>query len=159
RAHHRILTKEELLEEIKIAHDRQEKIVMTNGCFDIIHKGHVSYLEAARRLGDRLIVALNSDASVKRIKGPERPIMDEESRASVLASLSSVDWVVLFDEDTPESLINELLPDILVKGSDYEVSDIKGAEAVLNNGGEVKLIDFIDGYSTTKAINKIKQLS
>ena len=85
--------------------------------------------------------------------------MDEESRASVLASLSSVDWVVLFDEDTPESLINELLPDILVKGSDYEVSDIKGAEAVLNNGGEVKLIDFIDGYSTTKAINKIKQLS
>ena len=159
RAHHQILTKKELLEEIRIAHEKQEKVVMTNGCFDLLHKGHVLYLEAARRLGDRLIVALNSDASVKRLKGENRPIMDESSRALVLASLSSVDWVVIFDEDTPEALIEALLPDILVKGGDYKVDEIKGAPAVLRNGGEVKLIDFVDGYSTTKAIEKIQTRS
>lgn len=159
RAHHQILTKKELIEEIRIAHEKQEKIVMTNGCFDLLHKGHVLYLEAARRLGDRLIVALNSDASVKRLKGEDRPIMNESSRALVLASLSSVDWVVIFDDDTPEALIETLLPDVLVKGGDYTIEEIKGAPAVLKNGGEVKLIDFIEGYSTTKAIEKIRSLS
>ena len=128
---------------------------MTNGCFDLLHKGHVTYLNEARKLGDRLIVALNSDESVQRLKGSNRPIMDQDSRATVLASLSAVDWVIVFDDDTPEALISELLPDILVKGSDYTVEQIAGAEAVLNNGGAVKLLSFVDGYSTTQAIQKI----
>ncbi len=159
RAHHQVLTLDELLEEVKEARSKGEIIVMTNGCFDLLHRGHVLYLEEARKLGHRLIVALNSDASVRRLKGEERPIMDEVSRATVMATLSSVDWVVLFDEDSPEKLIEQILPDILVKGSDYRVEDIMGAEAVLANGGRVELIDLIDGYSTTKAVEKIKKTS
>lgn len=156
RPHNLVLTKEELLHEVKQAKMNNETVVMTNGCFDILHRGHVKYLEEASKLGHHLIVALNSDASVKRIKGENRPIMDEKSRATVLASLASVAWVTIFDEETPESLINAVLPDVLVKGSDYEVDEIAGAEAVINNGGRVELIDFVDGYSTTNAINKIK---
>ncbi len=156
RPHNLVLTKEELLHEVKQAKMNNETIVMTNGCFDILHRGHVKYLEEASKLGHHLIVALNSDASVKRIKGENRPIMDEKSRATVLASLASVAWVTIFDEETPESLIHAVLPDVLVKGSDYEVHEIAGAEAVINHGGRVELIDFIDGYSTTQAINKIK---
>lgn len=155
RAHHLVLTLDELKHELNKARTNNESIVMTNGCFDLLHKGHVTYLNEARKLGDRLIVALNSDASVQRLKGSNRPIMDQDSRATVLASLSAVDWVIVFDEDTPEALISELLPDILVKGSDYTVEQIAGAEAVLNNGGAVKLLSFVDGYSTTQAIQKI----
>lgn len=155
RAHHLVLTLDELKDELNHARANNETIVMTNGCFDLLHKGHVTYLNEARKLGDRLIVALNSDASVKRLKGENRPIMDEDSRATVLASLSAVDWVILFENDTPEIIIRELLPDILVKGSDYSVEQIAGAQAVLDNGGSVKLLSFVDGYSTTKAIEKI----
>lgn len=155
RAHHLVLTLDELKDELKSARANNETVVMTNGCFDLLHKGHVTYLNEARKLGDRLIVALNSDASVKRLKGENRPIMDESSRATVLASLSAVDWVIMFDDNTPESVITELLPDILVKGSDYTVEQIAGAQAVLDNGGAVKLLSFVDGYSTTKAIEKI----
>ena len=155
RAHHLVLTLDELKDELKTARANNETVVMTNGCFDLLHKGHVTYLNEARKLGDRLIVALNSDASVKRLKGENRPIMDESSRATVLASLSAVDWVIMFDDDTPESVIKELLPDILVKGSDYTIDQIAGAQAVLDNGGSVKLLSFVDGYSTTKAIEKI----
>ncbi|WP_077928500.1 bifunctional D-glycero-beta-D-manno-heptose-7-phosphate kinase/D-glycero-beta-D-manno-heptose 1-phosphate adenylyltransferase HldE [Wohlfahrtiimonas populi] len=155
RAHHLVLTLDELKDELKNARANNETVVMTNGCFDLLHKGHVTYLNEARKLGDRLIVALNSDASVKRLKGENRPIMDESSRATVLASLSAVDWVIMFDDDTPESVITELLPDILVKGSDYTLEQIAGAQAVLDNGGAVKLLSFVDGYSTTKAIEKI----
>ena len=155
RAHHLVLTLDELKDELKNARANNETVVMTNGCFDLLHKGHVTYLNEARKLGDRLIVALNSDASVKRLKGENRPIMDESSRATVLASLSAVDWVIMFDDDTPESVITELLPDILVKGSDYTVEQIAGAQAVLDSGGAVKLLSFVDGYSTTKAIEKI----
>ncbi|MGL4674572.1 MAG: bifunctional D-glycero-beta-D-manno-heptose-7-phosphate kinase/D-glycero-beta-D-manno-heptose 1-phosphate adenylyltransferase HldE [Wohlfahrtiimonas sp.] len=155
RAHHLVLTVDELKDELKNARANNETIVMTNGCFDLLHKGHVTYLNEARKLGDRLIVALNSDASVKRLKGENRPIMDEDSRATVLASLSAVDWVVMFNDDTPEAVIKELLPDILVKGSDYTVEQIAGAQSVLDNGGAVKLLSFVNGYSTTKAIEKI----
>ncbi|MBS7816923.1 bifunctional D-glycero-beta-D-manno-heptose-7-phosphate kinase/D-glycero-beta-D-manno-heptose 1-phosphate adenylyltransferase HldE [Wohlfahrtiimonas chitiniclastica] len=159
RAHHLVLTLDELQVELKAARANNETIVMTNGCFDILHKGHVTYLNEARQLGDRLIVALNSDRSIKALKGDNRPIMDQESRATVLASLSAVDWVIIFDEETPENLINALLPDVLVKGSDYTVDQIAGANAVLNNGGRVELLSFVDGYSTTKAIEKIKHNS
>ena len=155
RPHNLVLSKEALLHEVKRAKMNNETIVMTNGCFDLLHRGHVKYLEEASKLGHHLIVALNSDDSVKRLKGELRPIMDETSRATVLASLSSVAWVTLFDEDTPESLINAVLPDVLVKGSDYTVDQIAGADAVISNGGRVELIDFVDGYSTSKAIEKI----
>jgi D-beta-D-heptose 7-phosphate kinase/D-beta-D-heptose 1-phosphate adenosyltransferase len=156
RAHHLIVSKESLKSAMREAKQNGETVVMTNGCFDLLHKGHVTYLEQARKLGQRLIVALNSDASITRLKGDSRPIMDESSRATVLASLSSVDWVVIFEEDTPQSLIEYLLPDVLVKGGDYEISTIAGADAVIQNGGSVEIIDLVAGYSTSNAVNKIK---
>lgn len=134
-----------------------QKVVFTNGCFDILHLGHVDYLEKAARLGDRLVVGLNTDASVSRFKGEGRPIQDQDSRARILASLQFVDLVVLFDEDTPLELISELLPDILVKGSDYLAENIVGAEVVWKHGGVVETIDFVPGYSTTRIIEKIKK--
>ncbi len=134
-----------------------QKVVFTNGCFDILHLGHVDYLEKAARLGDRLVVGVNTDASVSRFKGEGRPIQDQDSRARILASLQFVDLVVLFDEDTPLELISELLPDILVKGSDYLAENIVGAEVVLKHGGVVETIDFVPGYSTTRIIEKIKK--
>lgn len=158
RAHHQVLALDELLEEVAKARAQNEIIVMTNGCFDILHRGHVLYLEAARKLGHRLIVALNSDASVRRLKGENRPVMDEVSRATVMATLASVDWVILFDEDDPAHLIETIQPDILVKGDDYAIHQIKGADSVLANGGRVELIKLIDGYSTTRAIEKIQAL-
>ena len=133
-----------------------KKIVFTNGCFDILHMGHVDYLEKARNLGDKLIIGLNTDNSVSRFKGSERPIQDQHSRARVMAALSSVDAVVLFDEDNPLELISALLPDILVKGSDYLAENIVGADVVKKNGGEVKIIDFVSGYSTSNIVKKIK---
>ncbi|QLB21266.1 bifunctional heptose 7-phosphate kinase/heptose 1-phosphate adenyltransferase [Vespertiliibacter pulmonis] len=137
---------------------RGEKIVMTNGCFDILHPGHVSYLENARKLGDRLIVAVNTDASVKRLKGESRPINDLQARMAVLAGLASVDWVVPFCEDTPQRLIAELLPDLLVKGGDYQPEEIAGSKEVWANGGEVRVLNFENGCSTSNVIKKIQGL-
>lgn len=133
------------------------KVVFTNGCFDILHLGHVDYLEKAAGLGNRLVIGLNTDDSVSRFKGPERPIQDQNSRARILSSLQFVDMVVLFDEDTPLELISSLIPDVLVKGSDYLAENIVGAEVVKKNGGEVKTIDFVSGYSTSRIIEKIKK--
>lgn len=144
---------------VKSAKTRGEKIVMTNGCFDILHPGHVSYLENARKLGDRLIVAVNSDTSVKRLKGENRPINSLIARMAVLAGLSSVDWVVAFSEDTPQRLIGDLLPDLLVKGGDYKAEEIAGSQEVWANGGEVRVLNFENGYSTSKVVEKIQQLS
>nr|MCU0369523.1 D-glycero-beta-D-manno-heptose 1-phosphate adenylyltransferase [Cyclobacteriaceae bacterium] len=121
------------------------KVVFTNGCFDIIHLGHVDYLEKARNLGDKLVLGLNTDDSVSRFKGPDRPLQDQHSRARVLAAFQFIDLVVLFNEDTPLNLISELLPDILVKGSDYLTENIVGADVVKRNGGVVKTIDFVSG--------------
>jgi len=129
--------------------------VMTNGCFDILHAGHVAYLEQAKRLGDRLIVAVNDDASIGRLKGPTRPINPLNRRMQVLAGLGAVDWVVPFSDDTPQALIEAVLPDILVKGGDYRPEDIAGGEAVIASGGEVKVLGFEDGVSTTAMISSI----
>ena len=131
------------------------KIVFTNGCFDILHLGHITYLEQAKTKGDILIVGLNSDASVKRLKGTERPIKDEQSRASILAALSSVDLVIVFKEDTPIDLIQAVKPDVLVKGGDYKKEDIVGADFVEGLGGRVEIIPFLQGHSSTDLINKL----
>jgi len=134
--------------------NNKETIVFTNGCFDIIHLGHIKYLAQAASLGSKLIIGLNSDASVKRLKGNDRPINNQYARSFVLAALFMVDAVIIFEEDTPEILIKNISPDILVKGGDYEEKNIVGAEFVKNNGGEIQIISFIEGYSTTKIINK-----
>ncbi len=131
------------------------KIVFTNGCFDILHLGHITYLEEAKAKGDILVVGLNSDDSVKRLKGPERPIKDEKSRASILAALSSVDVVIIFEDDTPISLIKAVQPDILVKGGDYKKQQIVGADFVECTGGQVVIIPFLEGHSSTDLINKL----
>ncbi|WP_227369250.1 bifunctional D-glycero-beta-D-manno-heptose-7-phosphate kinase/D-glycero-beta-D-manno-heptose 1-phosphate adenylyltransferase HldE [Halomonas sp. M20] len=144
-----------LIEAVKAAQIRGERVVMTNGCFDILHAGHVAYLEQARRLGDRLIVAVNDDASIAQLKGPRRPINPLKRRMQVLSGLGAVDWVVAFSEDTPARLIEALLPDILVKGGDYQPEEIAGGEAVIANGGEVRVLDFEDGVSTTAMIETI----
>ena len=134
-----------------------KKVVMTNGCFDILHRGHVSYLEEARSLGDILVVALNSDSSVKKLKGQNRPINKLEDRAIVLASLSSVDFIISFEEETPLSLYEEILPDILVKGGDYQSDNMVGANEIIKAGGEVKILEHIDGFSTTALIEHISK--
>jgi D-glycero-beta-D-manno-heptose 1-phosphate adenylyltransferase len=134
------------------------KVVFTNGCFDILHAGHVRYLAAARSLGDRLVVGLNSDASVRRLKGPKRPVASEDDRAEVLSALAAVDAVTLFDDDTPESLIGLLLPDILVKGADWPVDKIAGAKAVVENGGSVLTVPLLEGRSTSGIIETIVHL-
>ncbi len=146
--------KAELLRKLNIYRFQDKKIVFTNGCFDILHRGHVEYLAQAANLGSVLIIGLNSDNSVKRLKGENRPVQDEEGRAVVLASLAFVTHVVLFDEDTPYELINEIKPDILVKGSDYKEDEIVGADIVKAAGGKVVTIDFIEGYSTSKILEK-----
>lgn len=133
-----------------------EKIVFTNGCFDIIHKGHVSYLAKARDLGTKLILGLNTDESVKRLKGANRPVKELESRALTVASFEYIDLVIPFSEDTPLKVISTLLPDVLVKGGDYKIDDIVGAKEVTANGGTVQTIDFVDGFSTTNYFNKLK---
>jgi len=145
---------ESLLSE---ARARGERIVMTNGCFDILHAGHVAYLEEAKALGDRLVVAVNDDASVSRLKGPTRPITPLEDRMAVLAGLAAVDWVVPFSEDTPASLIERLLPDVLVKGGDYRADDVAGGKAVITNGGEVRILSFREGRSTSALIDAIRR--
>ena len=139
--------------------DLNQPIVFTNGCFDILHRGHITYLETARNLGNSLIVGVNTDASVKRQnKGSNRPINNQEDRQAILAALACVDAVVVFDEDTPLRLITAISPDILVKGGDWEVENIVGAEHVLNNGGKVHSIDFEHDRSTTQLINKIRSV-
>ena len=147
------------LNELKLvvrqSRERGERIIMTNGCFDILHAGHVAYLEEAKSLGDRLIVAVNDDASVRRLKGEKRPINALEDRLLVLAGLAAVDWVIPFSGDTPASLIAELLPDVLVKGGDYKPEDIAGAKDVLRNGGEVRVLAFRDGHSSSRIIDKL----
>lgn len=140
----------------KFLKDNQDKrIVFTNGCFDIIHRGHVTYLNEARKLGDLLVVGVNSDASVKRLKGPERPINAEKDRAYVLAQLKAVDFTEIFTEDTPLNLILKVKPKILVKGGDWKIDQIVGAKEVIADGGDVFSLNFVDGYSTTSIINKI----
>lgn len=131
------------------------KVVFTNGCFDVLHRGHVEYLAKAKSMGDILVVGLNTDASVRRLKGETRPINEERARALVLAALEVVDKVILFSEDTPYQLITDVLPDILVKGADYTIDKIVGADVVLAHGGEVKTIDFVEGYSSSSIIRKM----
>lgn len=151
-----VMTEDELKEEVRKARLRGEKIVMTNGCFDILHAGHVSYLANARKLGDRLVVAVNSDESVKQLKGESRPINPLRQRMIVLGALESVDWVVPFVEQTPQRLISNILPDVLVKGGDYKPEDIAGGKEVIEAGGTVEVLNFEDGCSTTNIINAIK---
>lgn len=146
------------LDIIRSWKDQGLKIVFTNGCFDIIHRGHVDYLQKAASFGDRLIVGLNSDASVKRLKGPERPVQQEEDRKAILASLRFVDLVIIFDEDTPLELIKSVEPEILVKGGDYSFDTIVGAQEVTASGGEVKVVPLTQGKGTTDIIKKIRLL-
>ncbi len=133
-----------------------DKVAFTNGCFDILHLGHLDYLGKAADLGDKLIIGLNTDASVQRLKGPSRPINNQEARAQMLAALSFVDAVILFNEDTPYELIKTIQPDVLVKGADYSVKEIVGHDIVLAKGGEVIPIDLLEGYSTTDIIEKLQ---
>ncbi|NMP25760.1 bifunctional D-glycero-beta-D-manno-heptose-7-phosphate kinase/D-glycero-beta-D-manno-heptose 1-phosphate adenylyltransferase HldE [Rahnella sp. SAP-1] len=151
-----VMSEEELQLAVNLARQRGEKVVMTNGIFDILHAGHVSYLANARKLGDRLIVAVNSDASTKRLKGETRPVNPLAQRMAVLAALGAVDWVVSFEEDTPRRLIAGILPDLLVKGGDYQPHQIAGCDEVWAAGGEVKVLNFEDGLSTTRIINQIR---
>jgi D-beta-D-heptose 7-phosphate kinase/D-beta-D-heptose 1-phosphate adenosyltransferase len=151
-----VMTEAGLKEAVALARQRGEKVVMTNGIFDILHAGHVSYLANARKLGDRLIVAVNSDASTKRLKGETRPVNALQNRMIVLGALGAVDWVVAFEEDTPQRLIAGILPDLLVKGGDYKPEQIAGSKEVWANGGEVRVLNFEDGLSTTGIINQIK---
>jgi D-beta-D-heptose 7-phosphate kinase / D-beta-D-heptose 1-phosphate adenosyltransferase len=152
----RVLPEEQLLLAVEDARAHGERIVMTNGCFDILHAGHVAYLAQARRLGERLIVAVNDDESVRRLKGPGRPVNTTERRMAVLAGLESVDWVVPFSEDTPERLICAVRPDCLVKGGDYRPEEIAGYDCVIANGGEVRVLAYEEGCSTTHIISKIR---
>lgn len=152
-----ILSEEELMEALADARAHGEKIIMTNGCFDILHAGHIQYLQQAKSLGKRLIVAVNDDNSVKLLKGPQRPLNSLMGRMTILAGLRSVDWVVPFSEATPERLISRVMPDVLVKGGDYQVEQIAGAQAVLAGGGQVQILDFLPGFSTTGLIHKIQE--
>ncbi|MCX7123371.1 MAG: bifunctional D-glycero-beta-D-manno-heptose-7-phosphate kinase/D-glycero-beta-D-manno-heptose 1-phosphate adenylyltransferase HldE [Gammaproteobacteria bacterium] len=152
-----VLDEKTLKRYVKDAQHKGEVVVMTNGCFDILHAGHVDYLTEARKLGDRLVIAVNSDESVSRLKGPHRPINNLADRMKILAALDGVDWVIPFSEETPECLIGEILPDILVKGADYEIHQIAGGKAVLKNGGQVKTIALTPDRSTTATIQKMQQ--
>ena len=151
-----VLAQEQLQIAVKLAQHRGEKVVMTNGCFDILHAGHVSYLNTAREQGQRLIVAVNSDQSVRDLKGKGRPVNPVDRRMAVLAGLGSVDWVIEFTEDTPQRLISEILPDLLVKGGDYKPEEIAGGAEVIANGGEVRVLQFEEGCSTTEIIKIIR---
>jgi len=147
---------EELLKKVKEWKTTGDRIVFTNGCFDLIHPGHVDYLNRARDLGDRLVIGVNTDASVSDLKGPHRPIQHESGRMQVLASLACTDGLVLFSEETPKRLIEEVMPDVLVKGGDYTIETIVGAREVMANGGKVQVISFLEGYSTSALEKKIK---
>jgi len=151
----KLLSRIDAHDQVKEWQRQGSKVVFTNGCFDILHAGHVGYLAEARRMGERLVVGLNSDASVRRIKGPLRPVCPESDRAAVLSALEAVDLVTIFDEETPEKLIETLLPDILVKGADWPVEKIAGARAVLKHGGSVLNVPLLEGRSTSALIEKI----
>ena len=155
---HKIYTREELVRECQVWRATGKKLVFTNGCFDILHHGHLDLLARAADLGNILILALNTDSSVQRLKGPERPITNENDRAFQAASLLCVDAVCLFEEDTPEELIKLLKPDVLVKGGDYTIENIVGAGFVQSYGGHVEIIPFVAGYSTSSIIDRIKKL-
>ena len=150
-----LVGRSELKEMVAESHERNERVVMTNGCFDVLHAGHVAYLEEAKSIGDRLIVAVNDDDSVRRLKGDSRPINMLEDRLLVLAGLAAVDWVVSFADDTPAELIADVLPDVLVKGGDYKPEEIAGAKSVLKNGGEVRILAYRDGQSSSRIIDKL----
>lgn len=152
---HKILSREELLR--RYGAPRNDRVVFTNGCFDILHRGHVTYLTQARALGDRLVVGINTDHSVRRLKGAGRPVVAEDDRAYVLAALACVDAVTLFDEDTPRQLIEALLPDVLVKGGDYAPEQVVGREVVERHGGRLVLIPFVEGRSTTRILHRIQK--
>ena len=152
----KILNGESLEERLNLWRKEGKTIVFSNGCFDILHRGHVEYLSKAADLGDILIIGLNTDASVKRIKGPSRPVNDEKARAVVLAALEFVDAIMFFDEDTPYNLIKNVQPDVLVKGKDYKAEDIVGYDIVINKGGKVETIELVEGFSTTKTIEKMQ---
>ncbi len=145
------------IEKINNWKEQGKKIVFTNGCFDILHCGHIKYLQEAKSLGDKLVLGLNSDNSVRRLKGKERPVNPQVCRAEILAALEVVDMVIIFDEDTPLTIIENILPNILVKGGDWKIEDIVGSDVVLGNGGEVKSLSFLQGFSTTSIIEKIKK--
>ena len=152
----KVVSQDQALKELKAWREKNKKIIFTNGCFDIIHPGHIDYLSQARDLGDILVLGLNTDQSVRRLnKGSNRPINDERTRAYVLAGLASVDLIVFFDEETPYNLIKLLQPNVLVKGNDYEVDKIIGFDILKENGGEVITIPFLEGYSTSSLIKKI----
>ncbi len=151
----KIVSRDEATQRIAKWHAEGQRVVFTNGCFDIVHLGHIDYLEKARALGDKLVLGLNTDASVSCIKGPLRPVVNEQARARLMAALQFVDLVTLFGEPTPLELIETLRPDILVKGDDYTVSTIVGADFVLGNGGRVETIALVPGYSTSALIQKI----
>lgn len=153
--HEKIQTADTLRQTLADWRAAGQKIVFTNGCFDLLHFGHLHYLADARDLGDRLVVGLNSAASVRRLKGPTRPINDEHTRTHALAALQFVDAVVIFEDDTPLELIRAVMPDVLVKGGDWRPEQIVGADLVLANGGEVRSLPFVDGYSTTSLEQKI----
>ena len=154
----RIFDRQHMVRECGVWRASGKKIVFTNGCFDILHHGHLDLLARAADFGNVLIVGLNTDSSVQRLKGPERPVTNEQDRAFQVAALLCVDAVCLFDEDTPETLIKLLKPDVLVKGGDYTIDKIAGADFVKSMGGSVEIIPFVDGYSTTSIINRIRNL-
>lgn len=154
----KIVSLSKALEMVSAWKNDGEKVVFSNGCFDILHTGHIDYLEKARQIGDHLVIGINTDQSVSMLKGPSRPIVDEVSRSRVISALEFVDLVVLFDEETPIDLIKALCPDILVKGKDYNISNIVGADFVLQNGGKVETIELTSGFSSTNVIDKIKNL-
>ncbi|GAB2558881.1 D-glycero-beta-D-manno-heptose 1-phosphate adenylyltransferase [Spirosoma aerophilum] len=153
----KILTREQAVQQAEKWRAEGQQIVFTNGCFDIVHLGHIDYLEKARQLGHRLILGLNTDASVSCIKGPLRPVVNEYARARLMAALEFVDAVTLFGEPTPLELIEDVKPDVLVKGDDYTVATIVGADFVLARGGRVETVALVPGYSTTKLIERIKE--
>ena len=152
----KIFSLDDLKNQVNAWKQAGEEVVFTNGCFDIIHKGHIEVLAQTADLGDRLLIGLNSDSSIQKLKGEDRPIIDEQARDILLSALSFVDAVILFPEETPINLISTLLPDVLAKGGDYEIETIVGHEIIQNNGGKVKLVPFVDGFSSTTIIEKIK---
>jgi D-beta-D-heptose 7-phosphate kinase/D-beta-D-heptose 1-phosphate adenosyltransferase len=158
RIQQKILDRKGLVQKVEEWKTLGRKVVFTNGCFDILHKGHLEILNRSAELGDVLVVALNADASVKRLKGNQRPVNNEAFRSQMMASLEIVDAVTIFDEETPSELIRAITPDVMVKGGDYTVDQVVGADHVISHGGEVRIIPFIQGYSTTGIIAAIQSL-
>jgi len=152
------MSREQLIQRVNTWRTERQTIVFSNGCFDIIHPGHAQYLAAAAALGSRLVIGVNTDDSVKRLKGAARPVISENERCLLLASFQFVDAVCLFDEDTPLELIEAIIPDVLVKGKDYTIDQIVGADVVLQHGGKVETIELVEGFSTSSLIEKIKRI-